>query len=301
MKNTRSKQNSFKNIIRKYNEGEISFGEMLKRMALKPTVRNTIIIISLAAALSTVKDFDIKGIIADKDKTSQTIDTTEEVLEQIVIYVPIVKGDTLNDISARFGLTAEEVANYNGIADPNKIIAGTQICIPLPLETRMDTVETYEVKKDETIDSICEDKKITFDEFILLNPEVTSVKEGDKITIVKETRVKEYRQYIVRENDTVESICKKFDMDVQHFLNVNNLTEGADIYPTDAVVVLTEEPFYVSYEVKKDETITEVAEMFKVSADEIMLINGITEVIPGEVIVVPTDKVPEEKKILGLF
>lgn len=301
MKNTRSKQNSFKSIIRKYNEGEISFGEMLKRMALKPTVRNTIIIISLAAALSTVKDFDIKGIIADKDKTSQTIDTTEEVLEQIVIYVPIVKGDTLNEISSRFGLTAEEVAKYNGIADPNKIIAGTQICIPLPLETRMDTVETYEVKKDETIDSICEDKKITFDEFILLNPGVTSVKEGDKITIVKETRVKEYRQYIVRENDTVESICKKFDMDVQHFLNINNLTEGADIYPTDAVVVLTEEPFYVSYEVKKDETITEVAEMFKVSADEIMLINGITEVIPGEVIVVPTDKVPEEKKILGLF
>ena len=42
----------------------------------------------------------------------------------------VQKGDTLSAIAARYGTTYQKLAEYNGIADPNKISVGQKIKIP---------------------------------------------------------------------------------------------------------------------------------------------------------------------------
>ena len=42
----------------------------------------------------------------------------------------VKKGDTLSAIAARYGTTAQALAAYNGIADPNRISVGQVIKIP---------------------------------------------------------------------------------------------------------------------------------------------------------------------------
>ena len=294
MANERTKQNSIKNIIGKYQAGEITFGEMCKRICIKPTVRNFIVIVAIIAALASVKD-----IVVEKITTAHT-ETGIEQLEQVVIEIVIKKGDTLNKIAERFGTTAEAIAKYNGIADPNSIIAGKTLRIVLPLETQMDIIETYEVQEKDTIETICEDNKMSVEEFIAINPRVVGVVPGDKVNILKQRVVKEYRHYIVEEGDSITGICEKYEMDVDHFLAVNDILIDTVIHPGEIYVLLTEEAIYESYEVKKDETISDVAEKFDVTVEDLMNLNEITEVIPGEIIEIPSRKAGV-KKVLGLF
>lgn len=42
----------------------------------------------------------------------------------------VVWGDTLAKIGARYGVSYMEIANANGIANPNRIYAGQRLCIP---------------------------------------------------------------------------------------------------------------------------------------------------------------------------
>lgn len=53
----------------------------------------------------------------EQPSTSETIHT-------------VVSGDTLSGIASKYGTTYQKLAEYNGIADPNKIYPGQQIKIP---------------------------------------------------------------------------------------------------------------------------------------------------------------------------
>lgn len=46
-----------------------------------------------------------------------------------MIYT-IQRGDTLSELAKRFGTTTEALARANGIADPDKIYAGSKLTVP---------------------------------------------------------------------------------------------------------------------------------------------------------------------------
>lgn len=293
---TNTRKHSIRNVIGKYNSGELTFGEMLKRLAITPTVRNLIIVTALIGLFASTKDIVLEKLASLGNETS----TEAEFLEQIIIELPIKKGDTLNKIAERFGTTAEVIAKYNGIADPNKIQAGDTIKIALPLETEMDVIKSYEVKENDTIESICKENKMSVEEFLAINPGTVGVVDGDKVNVLVDHQVREYRHYLVEEGDTIESLVEKYQLDINILFAVNGLIEGQVLEPGEILVLLTEEAIYETYEVKKDETIGDLAEKFDVEVTAIMDLNQITEVIPGEKVLIPSRKATE-KKILGLF
>ena len=59
----------------------------------------------------------------------------------------VQKGDTLGKIAASHGLSYQELADYNGIADPNKIDVGQKILIP-DVETIPQVDQSYIVQRE---------------------------------------------------------------------------------------------------------------------------------------------------------
>ncbi|MGH9271649.1 MAG: LysM peptidoglycan-binding domain-containing protein [Ilumatobacteraceae bacterium] len=55
-------------------------------------------------------------------------------------FYEIKSGDTLSGIAASFGLPVEAIMSVNGITDPNRIVAGQVISLPLLSELPTTTV-----------------------------------------------------------------------------------------------------------------------------------------------------------------
>lgn len=70
----------------------------------------------------------------------------------------IRQGDTLYNIAKRFETSVERLAQINSIADVNKINAGDNLCIPLPLQyfPACMTTNYYVVNESDTIESIAD-------------------------------------------------------------------------------------------------------------------------------------------------
>ena len=58
-----------------------------------------------------------------------TVQTTQETKPSYTVYT-VKSGDTLSGIAKRYNTTYQALAQYNHIADPNKIYVGQQIKIP---------------------------------------------------------------------------------------------------------------------------------------------------------------------------
>lgn len=96
----------------------------------------------------------------------------------IYITHTVVQGETLSDIANKYGTTYQELAKYNGIANPNLIRVGQKIKIP---------GEFYTVKNGDTLSKIADNYGTTYQALAkynnISNPNVIYV--GQKIKIPK--------------------------------------------------------------------------------------------------------------------
>lgn len=91
---------------------------------------------------------DIRGIKAEKPAPAAPEAKAETVYT-------VKKGDTLSGIASKYGTTYQELAKYNGIANPNVIHPGQKIKIPgAKAVEKKPAAVTYTVKAGETLSSI---------------------------------------------------------------------------------------------------------------------------------------------------
>uniref|UniRef100_A0A061S4E5 Chitinase-related protein n=1 Tax=Tetraselmis sp. GSL018 TaxID=582737 RepID=A0A061S4E5_9CHLO len=107
----------------------------------------------------------------------------------------IRKGDTLSSICVKREIAMEDVLQLNQDLDPDNILAGTTILLPAGKLSKRDMeivngIKTgasreYPVREGETLADILERRKITMDEFLLLNPETDpeEIKAGQIILL----------------------------------------------------------------------------------------------------------------------
>ncbi len=86
---------------------------------LRPVMRHAVIL----AVLVVVATGAVGGTLLQRAFASMPCKATDRVY-------PIVWGDTLGRIAARFHTTVPALASYNGIGNPNLIFAGQHVCIP---------------------------------------------------------------------------------------------------------------------------------------------------------------------------
>lgn len=80
----------------------------------------------------------------------------------MVIYI-VKSGDTLYSIGRQFGVTVAELERYNGFSDPNRLVVGQDVLIPIE-------GSTYTVQSGDSLYSIASSFGLNLNELLQANP-----------------------------------------------------------------------------------------------------------------------------------
>jgi len=136
----------------------------------------------------------------------------------VVIHV-VVPGDTLYAISRRYGVSIESVAAANGISDPNVLVVGQALAIPL---TRVPTAPlVYAVRPGDSLYAIATLFSTTVQAIAAANAivNVNLIYVGQQLVMPGWT----YQPYTVAAGDTLSRLASRFSTSVQLLAAVNRL------------------------------------------------------------------------------
>lgn len=89
----------------------------------------------------------------------------------------VEKGDTLYSISRKYDLRVRDLMRANPFVNVYQLQVGEELCIPVVLEDRpAEGARPYLVKKEDTVLSILEENKVSFEELARLNRSVAVLK-----------------------------------------------------------------------------------------------------------------------------
>jgi LysM repeat protein len=169
-------------------------------------------------------------------------------------------GDTLRIVAERFGVTWQNLAAYNQIANPNYVQAGTIIIIP-PVDWTAPVV--------------------------VLPPVAPPPPPPQPVT------------YIVQRGDMLSTIAARFGVSVQALAAVNHITDNRAIFPGDVLLIpvagvpVPPAPRHAvggRYTVRAGDTMFAIAAAFGVNIYQIAEANGIlnlNSIYAGQNLVIP--------------
>lgn len=92
-----------------------------------------------------------------------------------IIY-KVESGDTLYSISRKYDLRVRELILANPFVNVYNLQVGDELCIPVMPTEPSGGARPYVVKKEDTVLSILEENKVTFEELARLNRSVAVLK-----------------------------------------------------------------------------------------------------------------------------
>ena len=222
---------------------------------------------------------------------------------QTNINYVVQKGDSLWSIANANNTTVDELANLNDL-DVTTIYVGQVLKIPnTTQQPTPDTETTYIVQKGDTLYSIAL-KYGTTAEAIINKNNLTSpvISIGQILTIPSDTESTGEKQdqgvttnntYIVQKGDSLWSISRKYNVNVNDIKLANNLS--SDILTIGQILTIpsvrSNEDYIESnlYVVQKGDSLWSIANKFKVSINEIRMINNLsTDILNiGQTLIIP--------------
>lgn len=139
-----------------------------------------------------------------------------------VIVYKINKGDSLYSIAQKYGVSVNDIINYNQLAN-TLLSVNQQLLIPINPTTEIGKEPNinYIVKRGDTLYNIAKRYNITPKELMEYNNLSSSLLNiGDTILIPQN---KQYINYFVKTNDTLESIANRFNTTVDEIMKINYL------------------------------------------------------------------------------
>lgn len=139
----------------------------------------------------------------------------------IIIY-KISKGDSLYSIAKKFGVSVNDIINYNQLAN-TLLSVNQQLLIPVNkvVESGKDPHINYVIKKGDTLYNIAKRYNITPQELMDYNYLSSSLLNIGNTILIPQT--KQLINYFVRTNDTLQSIAQRFNTTIDEIMKVNNL------------------------------------------------------------------------------
>ena len=213
----------------------------------------------------------------------------------------IVKaGDTLYGISNQFGVSVTELAEINNVVGTTLKI-GQTLTIPSKSGTNPNNMFMYTVKKGDSLYSIAQKYNTTVKAIQDLNYLKSTNLSVGQVLRIPETYSKEdemtlpnYINYTVQKGDSLYSIAKKYNIDVDTLMKDNSLTttnlslgqnlkirvmegEIEECFGPDYTPPINTTPT-TTYTVQKGDSLYSIAKKFNTSVNAIQNLNNLTNI-----------------------
>ncbi|MBC7073773.1 LysM peptidoglycan-binding domain-containing protein [Candidatus Parcubacteria bacterium] len=112
---------------------------------------------------------------------------------------------------------------------------------------------------------------------------------------------KEILEYTIEPGDTIENLAQKFSLSKETILWANDLSENSKLKPGQTLIILPVDG--VLHQVKKGETLFDIAKKYKADIKEIIEFNEFEEetIFPGDILIVPGGKMPPKERFSPQF
>src|SRR3990170_4736132 len=215
---------------------------------------------------------DQANVIASKDleKNENELEVNKSNLPSFSLRYIVKKEDTLSGIANRFGISVEKIKHVNGLTD-NGLKTGMILTIP-------------------------ESRHKDLDNMISLHPADIELKEVSPY---------KYREYVVKNGDSLTSIAGGFGISVTDLKNANGLSSDKVRIGMKLIIPDSQIPMRVvrvspnlndinNYVVKKGDTLSMIASKYRVSVRELKSANNLksNEVEIGMKLIIPDSQIP---------
>lgn len=191
-------------------------------------------------------------------------------------YYTVQSGDSLWNISKKFGITVDELKQANNLTS-NLLSIGQNLYIPSK-ETDVTTGE-YVVKSGDTLYAIAQKYGTTVDNLKSINDLTTdSLAIGQILKVPTESNGTDNDTYTVKSGDTLYGIANKYNTTVDAIKDLNNLTSntlsiGQTLkIPSNSDSAVTTN----TYTVVKGDTLYGIAQKFGTTVDELKTLNNLS-------------------------
>ncbi len=273
---------------------EVRAGDTLSAIALRYGVRASEIAAANGLADPNRLYVGQKLVIPREDATGQQVHTVQA-------------GESLSVIARRYGLSIDQIAGANGLADPNRISVGQRLVIPgeagasAPPAREQPATMPYTIRRGDSLYRIALIFGLTVDDLLAANTlagpnaiypglvlripqpgqEVPSAGPGEANAGQPQTGG---RTYIVQRGDTLTTIALKFGVTVDGIAAANALSGPSAIYPGQVLNLpeagQTARPApaqtAVFHRVVRGETLSSIALRYGVTVHALAAANGIS-------------------------
>ena len=178
------------------------------------------------------------------------IENARVVTNTETLTYTVQRGNTLSGIARTYGTTVQELADINGISNPNLIFPGQILKIPTNSTIYGQQVGdagsvVYTVQRGNTLSEIAQMYGTTVQEIATMN-KITNVNlifPGEKLRIGNATmipeRTEDYNQqiYIVKSGDTLSEIARDFGTTVNELVRRNGINNPNLIFPGQRIII----------------------------------------------------------------
>lgn len=146
-------------------------------------------------------------------------------------------GDTLNGIADQTGVSAGDLAAWNGLTDPNQVTVGQVLKLTASASSGSATApssRTYVVQPGDTLLGIAQQLGVSADQLAAANQmtDPDSIVVGQTLSVPAGARaVKAPRTYTVQTGDTLSGIAQSFGITVDRLSAANNVGDPSLIQP----------------------------------------------------------------------
>lgn len=189
-----------------------------------------------------------------------------------IIYT-VSKGDSLYSIASKYGLTVDEIVDYNDLATTNLSI-GQQLLIPIQKEGE---VKTYIVQPGDTLYGIASKYGIsvnTLKNYNNLTSNTLSIGQKLNIPTTSETTSSRYLEYVVKKGDNLYSIASKYNTTVNDIMKLNNL--NTSLLNIGMVLKIPIKSSDITYIVQSGDNLYSIARKYNTTVSSIKQKNNLT-------------------------
>lgn len=239
----------------------------------------------------------------------------------------VQKGDTIEKIAKKYGISQEEIIKVNNIKNPKSLRENQKINIPEKFTKKKEKSksnlkeELYEVKSGDNLEKIAKKYNLTVKEIMDYNDmRDEKIFAGDQLKIplsqeaIKKKKIEQDRKtvdlskcetYIIKRGGTLKHVSKKIGVDFKTLEKLNNLESSQWLEPGTKICIgekkeeKVESPIEnceLIFKPKSRVSVSSISKKFNISKDKIKQINSLKNdyVDKGQTICLETS---EEKYI----